>query len=875
MILFRNALIIVLWLLASNVLAQIKQIPLSDALEQLSKSRGVFFTIDEKSGRRLVKPIDQTTGKVEDLLNKLLEDSNLSFKKIGANTYTIISKENTPSKNSQEAAIIPSKYTLSGYVREQGSGELLPGVSVYLPDLKVGASTNNYGFFSLTVPANSELRVMFSFVGYKTESQTIDLSRNTTKDIALTIQSTELTEVIVHKIDEQVLLSESAQMSVVNTPMAQMQAVPALMGERDMLKVLQLMPGVHRGSEGSSGIYVRGGGADQNLIILDDAPVYNVFHLFGFFSLFNGDALKSTELTKGGFPARFGGRLSSVIELQMKEGNKETFRGDVSLGLVAAKATLEGPIVKGKSSFLVSARRTFFDLLTTPNFRDGQAKFYFYDLNTKMNFELGTKDRLYLSGYFGKDDGSVGNIKSSSNALPQDGGLFWRNATATLRWNHLFSEKIFLNTSLIFSDYRYKTYYTQPNAQGQVYQLSYSSAIEDIGFKTDMDWLPNPTHSLKMGAMLTQHKFTPSAIVEQNTNGSPNKEETETLNTTEAGIYVEDNLRLGQRLRANVGLRGSFFRTGTTNYLNAEPRGSLAYTLPKHWAVKMSYALMNQYIHLLSNSGDGLPTDLWVPATKRLTPQRSEQIAFGIVKDLPDKNLSFSVETYYKKMDGIIASKSSTNALWLDGPAGLANEKRKNPAWDSTATSGQGWAYGAEFFVQKKVGRLTGWVGYTLSWIEHQFDEINFGQKFYAKYDRRHDASVVGIYQLTPKITFSATWVYGTGNSFTVPTSTYTAIFPTLFDVSKGQTLNLQGIESRNNFRAEDYHRLDFNVQFYKKRKSSERFIDISIYNVYNRLNPFFYKTVSTTDSQGKISNVLQKVALFPIIPSVSYRIKF
>ena len=882
--LFTDSLkIVLLTLLSFNIFAQNSKITLAQALQELNQKRGIFFTFDEqKMGKKPVNNVQDFTGNIETILGNILQNTGLTFKKISQNTYTILIEE-SPQKikklplEEASSTLRISKYTLSGYIREQGSGELLTGVNVYLPDLNIGTSSNKYGFFSLTVPSQENLKILFSFVGYSPVNQIIVLTKNISQDITLNVQNTILEEVKVKRIEEQELLSETAQMSVNRIPVAQMQDVPALLGEKDMLKVLQLLPGVHKGSEGSSGLYVRGGGPDQNLIILDDAPVYNAFHLFGFFSLFNGDALKGIELTKGGFPARFGGKLSSVIEMQMREGSKEKLHGDVSLGLLSAKATLEGPISKGKSSFLVSGRRTYFDLFSNPAFQGGAANFYFYDLNTKINFDLSKTNKIYLSGYFGRDDGRV-DANNLSNNPSEKAGLFWRNATATARWNHLFSEKVFLNTAAIFSNYRYETYYDKLDAKKQKFSVSYSSAIEDFGLKMDLDWLPNPTNTLKIGAMATLHRFTPSAFALVNPTGGELLNETQSISATEAGIYLEDNVQLNQQFRMNLGLRGSYYQVGSSHYFNAEPRASVAYSMGNFWAMKTSYALMNQYLHLLTNSGDGLPTDLWVPATEKLKPQRSEQIAWGLAKDIPAKNLSFSMEAYYKKMEGIIASKSSTNALWLNGPQGLVDDKRDNPSWETNATSGQGWSYGVELFAQKKVGRLSGWLGYTLSWTQQQFAELNFGEKFYAKYDRRHDASIVGIYQLTPKIKLSGTWVYGTGNVFTIPTSTYRVEIPAQSpnpNVNSIGVFNLQGIESRNNFRAEAYHRLDLSVQFYKKRKSTERFWEFSFYNVYNRQNPFFYTLTSSQDAKNNLTNTLSKVTLFPFLPSVSYRVKF
>jgi CarboxypepD_reg-like domain/TonB-dependent Receptor Plug Domain len=797
------------------------------------------------------------------------------------------------------------KFTINGYVREKGSGELLPGVSIYVKGKKIGTQTNNYGFYSLTLNSSEDITIIYSFVGYKQEIKTLKIPKKLELNIELSTDNQELNEVVVRAdAPENQKVSESVQMSQISIPIQQIKEIPALLGEKDVLKVLQLMPGVQKGSEGNSGIYVRGGGPDQNLLILDDAPVYNASHLFGFFSVFNGDALKSVELTKGGFPARFGGRLSSVIEMQMKEGSREKLHIEGGIGLVASRLVVEAPIGKSKkSSFLVSGRRTYIDALIRPFVpkNEGDGGYYFYDLNAKINYEFGQKDRVYLSGYFGQD--KFFGINKNYDNTQDESGL--GNQTATLRWNHLFNERLFMNASVIYSNYKFSVYsLQQQKRQGKVVEneLSYLSQIQDIGFKSDFDYLPNPEHSIKAGFAVTSHQFSPSAIVVTDPTINKFERNVDRIDAIETGVYVEDTYKPFEKLKINAGLRLSSFKTNKVNYLNPEPRVALAFSARSDLAFKASYATMNQYIHLLSNSGASLPTDLWVPATDKLPAQRSRQIAFGVAKDFNEKNLALTVEGYYKEMDNIVALREGASFLLEDGLGELAGEKTNERSWDDQATFGKGKSYGAEILLQRKIGKFSGWIGYTLSFIRHQFDELNFGKEFWAKYDRRHDLSVVGIYRLSPRITLSGTWVYGTGNALTIPQASFQgrAFNPGIppesatnygyfgsgvrpnYNLSQSFFRELPDFGERNNFRAESYHRLDFGVQFHKKmKKGHERTWDISFYNVYARKNPFFY---SITNNQGLdpvtrqpvVTKNLSRFSLFGfVIPSFSYSFKF
>ncbi len=760
------------------------------------------------------------------------------------------------------------RHTISGTVREEGSLEKLPGVAVAVLGTSSGTVTNNYGFYSISLfPDTVELR--FVFVGYEPVQMKFNLSRDTMIDVALRVKTQ---EVVVIAADQQERVSDNTQMSQVSIPVEQVKQIPALLGEKDVLKVIQLMPGVQKGQEGSSGFYVRGGGPDQNLIILDDATVYNAFHLFGFFSLFNGDALKSIELTKGGFPARYGGRLSSVLEMQMKEGDKQKYHVETGIGLISSRATVEGPILKGKSSFLVSGRRTYLDLLILP-FQSGDEKvgYYFYDFNTKLNYEFNPKNTLYLSGYFGRDA-----FYSRYRNGPQDefskASLSWGNGTGTLRWNHLWGDRLFSNTSLIFTDYRLGINFEE-EYNNETFELRYSSGIRDFSLKHDFDFMPVPEHYIKFGFLSTYHNFYPSAlVVSSSSNPEDNVNEARRIEAWECGLYVEDDWTITPRLKANLGVRLSYFTVQKKEYLRPEPRAALRYMLDEDFAIKASWTMMNQYLHLLSNTGIGLPTDLWVPATRRVAPQRSWQAALGLARDFPEQRLMVTLEGYFKRSSDILGYKEGASFLFVEELGG-----NDSPiTWEDNVTAGQAWSYGAELLVQRKVGKFTGWIGYTLSWTQLQFDSLNFGEKFYARYDRRHDISVVGIYKLSDHITLSATWVYGTGQAITLPQAEYTVTphDPNGNNSSQGPNWSYYFISDqgkKNDFRMAAYHRLDVGIQFHRKLKRSEQTFELSVYNLYNQKNPFYYYI--GYDNQNNRS--LRQVTLFPFIPSVSWNWKF
>ncbi|SDE49226.1 Outer membrane receptor proteins, mostly Fe transport [Dyadobacter soli] len=785
------------------------------------------------------------------------------------------------------ASACAQRITISGFIKEAKSQEQLPGASVYIAGSPYGVESNTYGFYSLTIPMADSAVVTISCVGYQKQERTIRINGNEQLNVWL-VPDNQLNEVVVKTHRDDPL--SSVQMSQINVPIQQIRKIPAIFGEKDVLKVLQLMPGVQKGTEGQTGLYVRGGGPDQNLIILDDAVVYNANHLFGFFSVFNSDAIKSVELTKGGFPARYGGRLSSVVEMHMKEGSKDQVHGEGGIGLIASRLTLEGPIRKNKSSFLISARRTYLDIIAMPFISmrqkgtDEKAKlgYYFYDLNAKVNFDLGKTDKLYVSSYFGRDKyyERQKNDRGESSA-----GLNWGNATATLRWNHLFSQRLFMNTSVIASNFRFGvSNYTKEKpgapASDRAFELKYASSIHDIGWKTDFDFYPSPRHSVKFGGQLTFHRFLPSAmVIEGSFSENPVEQSDPAVSALETGLYIEDTWQPFDILKLNMGLRFTSFKVGKKNYHQPEPRLSTALRLSKNLSLKASYAYMTQYVHLLSNTGLGLPTDLWVPSTDRLAPQRSRQVALGIAKNLQNPALTLTLESYYKNMSNILNYKEGASFLRING------DNARALSWQDNITDGKGWSYGAELLLQRKTGRLSGWIGYTLSWTFWKFPELNQGNRFFPRYDRRHDVSLVGIYELNDHITLSSTWVYGTGNAVTLPVATFTGAEEYLyarFDPTDATNdgffdLPLTEYDGVSNFRGESYHRLDLAIQFRKKKKKYERTWEVAVYNVYNRKNPFFYnmKENFNSDTPATERFVLTKYSLFPVMPSVSYNFKF
>jgi outer membrane receptor for ferrienterochelin and colicin len=786
------------------------------------------------------------------------------------------------------------KHTLSGYVYEKGSMESLQGVTVYLPDYNINTFSNGYGFYSITYPAADSVTVMYSYMGFSID--TVVLASVPQLSFNKVMNTTQLLQTV--QIISEKKSVETAQMSTHTITAMEIKSVPMLFGEKDLFKTLLLMPGVSSGTEGTSGIFVRGGSPDQNLIILDEATIYNANHLLSFFSIFNGDAIKSAELIKGGFPAKYGGRLSSVIDVKMKEGNKETYHGEGGIGLISGHFMAEGPIVKNKSSFMVSGRRTWFDLFTRPIMNltsDGFSMgYYFYDLNAKLNYDFGDKDKLYVSSYFGRDKFSViEKARDLGDKTKMEMGLFWQNGLATVRWNHLFFSKLFSNLSFIFCDYKMQTFQevTEKSVdENYSYLYKFNSGIRDYSLKYDLTYIPNSLNTILMGAMMTYHESRPNAVQYRVDNIKDSK--TSLAPGLETVLYIEDEINIRNKLRINPGFRLNVFSVSQKTYVLPEPRFSISYNFRNDLVMKASYAMMNQFMMLLSPTTIGLPTDLWVPVTKNIRPQRSQQVALGMVYEPKQPGMTFSVEGYYKKMDHIIAYLPGASFMTdlFDNLNGETDEKQ-NLDWDSKVTAGQGWAYGVEFMARKSAGKFTGWVSYTLSWAQQQFDALNFGKKFWARYDRRHDVSVVLMYSPTKRINLSLTWVYATGNALTLPDEHYGAVdiggvlnhyinTTTGLDYNPwGYSYFIENFGAKNSFRMEAFHHLDVGVQFirpHKKHKRFESIFEVSIYNVYNHKNPFAYMAETTWDlSSDKRMRRLAKMSIFPIIPSFTYCFRF
>ncbi|MEO0330884.1 MAG: TonB-dependent receptor plug domain-containing protein, partial [Bacteroidota bacterium] len=720
------------------------------------------------------------------------------------------------------------------------------------------------------------VNLVYSYVGYQPQAARLLLTQDTVINIELS-ESARLDEIVISAAEAD-KIQEVTQMSSISVPVEQIKSLPAFLGEVDVLKTLQLLPGVQSGNEGTSGIYVRGGGPDQNLILLDGVPVYNASHLFGFFSVFNADAINNVQLIKGGFPARYGGRLSSVIDISMKEGNMKEFHGEGSLGIIAGKLTLEGPIVKDKTSFIISGRRTWIDVLARPLIRsqtDGEETvgYYFYDLNAKVNHKFSDRDRLYLSAYLGDDRFyaryQYEDITNGVQLEDEDeAGLQWGNITSALRWNHMFTPKLFSNTTLTYSRYRfdinneYRYEYLNNSGNGVLVDQGlarYLSGIEDFAAKIDFDYIPSPQHYVRFGVSAIRHRFRPGALnVRYNDEVSD-----ETLDTTlgsqetdavEFAAYAEDDLELGHRLKFNIGLHFSGFRVNDEFYTSIQPRIAGRYLLNEQLSLKASYVQMAQFIHLLTNSGIGLPTDLWVPATDQVRPQTAQQWALGGAYNW-QSGYEISLEGYYKDMRNLIEYREGANFIDV------------NEDWQNKVAVGDGRSYGAELLIQKKQGRTTGWLGYTLSWTDRQFDELNFGERFPYKYDRRHDLGVAVVHQWRERVDLSATWVFGSGNAITLPTAIYSGRGNSFF----GGSIYHYG--ERNGYRMRAFHRLDASITFRKKTRWGERAWVLGVYNAYSRRNPFYLYLDESAEPNRE--GQFRQVSLFPIIPSISYRFNF
>lgn len=758
------------------------------------------------------------------------------------------------------------EYTMSGYIKDAETGETLIGATLYsTTDYTLGTETNQYGFYSLTIPqGNYNLKI--AYIGYETQIINIALDKNLQKNIELKPIGITTSEVVItsEKKDKNV---SGTQMGTVDLQMDKIKTLPAFMGEVDILKTVQLMPGVKNGGDGSTGFFVRGGGADQNLILLDDAVVYNTGHMLGFFSIFNADAVKNLTVIKGNMPAQYGGRLSSVLDVTMKEGNNKKFEVEGGIGIIASRLTVQGPLQKNKSSFIISARRTYVmdvvqPIIDTTNFKG--TNYYFYDLNAKANYTFSDKDRLYVSGYFGRDV-----LKFSASDRGFKIQVPYGNKTATVRWNHLFNNKLFMNVSGVYNDYKFEF-----NGEQEEFKFKLYSGIKDWNLKTDFDYLPNPNHSIKLGVNYTFHTFTPNSATAQAGDVTFNTE-TNRKYAHEIALYIGDDWEISHKWSANLGLRIPLFQQvgpytriiynsqetpidtsvyakneKVKSYIGLEPRLSLKYSLNPVSSIKAGFTINNQFIHLVTGTSSTLPTDLWIPSSLNVKPQIGYQYALGYFRNFHENMFEASVETYYKYMLNQIEYKEgSTPQLNYD--------------IENTFTFGKGEAYGIEFLLRKNKGKLTGWIGYTLSKTHRFFPSLNDGKAFNASYDRTHDLSVVLSYQLHPRWELGGAFIFYTGRAFTLPTGRF-------------YTNNWFATEytERNGYRLKPYNRADISITF--KSKASAKFKSswtLAFYNLYNRHNQdFIYFDTSINPTGYKIQ--AYQVSIFPIIPSLTWNFK-
>ncbi len=750
-------------------------------------------------------------------------------------------------------------FTISGTIKSRKTGETLIGASVRIINNSKGTSSNEYGFYSLSLEAGN-YQVEASAVGLKADTFSITLNKNISLPVFLNEETNTLTDVTVQSSRGGRSIS-GTQTGVEKLSTNDIKNIPVLFGEKDVLKTIQLLPGIKSAGDGNSGFYVRGGSSDQNQILLDEANVYNASHLLGFFSTFNSDAIKDITVYKSGMPAQYGGRLSSVLDIKMNDGNNQDYNVSGGIGLISAKLNAEGPIQKDKSSFLITGRRTYADvfLKATSDTSLNKSRLYFYDLNAKLNYELSSKDRLYISGYFGKD----------KLGFSDQFGIDWGNATGTLRWNHIFSAKLFSNTSLIYSNYNYSIFIKNGSNDFTVF-----SQIRDWNVKQDYNLSVNTKHNIRFGWSSIYHTVRPGEITASQTSSVNNREQQQRY-SLESALYASDtwkasdniSVTYGARLTAfNVLGKGNFYTlnnkgeiTDTTSYnsgdivktyWNLEPRLAVGYQFSNSASVKASYVRNVQNMHLISNSTSSSPTDKWISTSNNIKPEISDQVSLGYYKNLPGNTYELTVETYYKTMQNQIDYRDGADVF-------------TNDAVETQLLFGKGRAYGIEWLLRKKRGKLTGWISYTLSKTERKIDGINNNNWYNARQDRTHDIAVVGIYQLSNKWTVSANWIYYTGDAITFPNGKYTV---------GGQTVYYY--TNRNGYRMPAYHRLDLGATLQlkkKKRWSSE--LAFSLYNAYGRQNAYSISFRDNKDDPNKTEAV--QTSLFRWIPSVSYNFKW
>lgn len=778
-----------------------------------------------------------------------------------------------------------NKYVISGKLTDSLTGEDLIGATVYVKETEKGTSTNTFGFYSIQLQEGN-YTIIYKYVGYAPIIKKISLSKDEEIDVKLGKENIEIEEVVVRGKERENV--ESTDMGTLTLDIEEIKTLPAFLGEVDVVKSIQLLPGVQSANEGAQGFYVRGGGPDQNLVLLDEAVVYNAAHLFGFFSVFNPDGVKNVNLVKGGMPAKFGGRLASVLEVNMKEGNNQRFGVEGGLGLISSRLMVQGPLKKDKGSFMIAGRRTYIDLFMKAFIPKSSSfygtTYYFYDINAKANYKLGKKDRIYVSGYYGRDEFNYADRDSDFNIeMP------WANGIASARWNHIFSNKLFMNTTFTFSDYNFSFGSNQDEFTFKLF-----SGIRDYGAKIDFNWYQSTKHSFEFGAAYTYHIFTPSSVSAKSEDVEFNTGEIQKVHAHEAGIYFSDDWSVTDWFKIHLGLRYSIYQhvgpftrfypqdigVGDSSvvydrgdpiqfYHGLEPRLSMRFKTGRNSSIKAGFNYNNQYLHLASLSAISLPTDVWYPATSVAKPQKGWQAAVGYYQNFWKNKMQASVEVYYKDMRNLIEYRN-----------GALPEDNINDNVDNLLVFGKGYSFGVELFLKKSLGKFTGWIGYTYSLTRRKFDDIS-DDWFPAKFDRTHDLSIVLSYKINEQWTVSSSFVFATGNTFTPAVGWYLNENDVIYEYGE-----------KNSVRMPNYHRLDVSATWfdkpyrYKKNKETgekvkikkklRSSVNISVYNVYSRTNPYFIFPSNEGDlSSGNFKISLQQVSLFPILPSVTWNFKF
>ncbi len=856
----------------------IRNATLEEFVKRIENSTGFSFIYGEevKINHRLTLDVKQKT--IPEILDLAFANEPVKYQITGRHILLQKKKQKPVSR----------KFTISGYVTDGTSSETLIGANILESRQQQGTTTNPYGFYSITLPAG-ETELSFSYLGYTTRQYRLELSKDTLINVLMQ-DNNQLEEVVIVSDKAEAGIT-ATQMGAQEIPITQIKNTPSILGEADVMKTIQLMPGVQAGVEGSAGLYVRGGGPDQNLILLDGVPVYNVDHLFGFFSVFTPEAVKKVTLFKSSFPARFGGRLSSVVDVRSNDGDMKKYHGTLSVGLLSSKIQLEGPIIRDKTSFNISARRSYIDLIAKPFMpKDDKISYYFYDINAKINHKFSDRSRLFLNFYNGKDSYYFKTTDSSSSMYKDKMSLNWGNTIATARWNYIFNQKLFSNTTVAYNKYRMdanSTVYTKTNLIESIsesnYHSNYHSGICDWSYLIDFDYNPTPAHHIKFGAGYLHHDFRPEVATSkiQEKEDGITKQDTlynsisnSTIQAHEVSAYIEDNFDIGSRLRMNVGLHLSMFRVQRRNYFSAQPRVSARYQLTRHTALKASYTKMSQYIHLLSSTPISMPTDLWVPVTSKIKPMQAHQYSLGsYYTGLP--GWEFSVEGYYKQMRNVLEYKEGVSFLG------------SSSGWENKVEMGKGRSMGIEFMAQKTTGKTTGWIAYTLAKSDRKFaiGGINNGERFPYKYDRRHNLSLVVNHKFSNRIDIGASWIFSTGGTATIAEEVTAIIRP-----GEDAIQQKDYIEKRNNYRLPASHRLNIGVNFNKKTKHGVRTWNISLYNAYNAMNPTMiysnnsggYASYIKNQEDGKVylqyipaKRKITKLTLLPCVPSVTYTYKF